>query len=99
MLDFKLKDLVSKTIVHAMTNTKPLIHCVRKRQLGFLGHILRLPDFLRKNQLEDILSTSHDKRRPGRPRTSYFAYIHHMLIYDENEMEAEEIFTLAKDRC
>ena len=42
MLDIKLKDRVSNTIIHAMNNTKPLVHCVRKCQLGFLGHILEL---------------------------------------------------------
>ena len=44
MLYIKRKDRVSNTIIHAMTNTKPLVHCVRKRQLGFLGHIFRLPE-------------------------------------------------------
>ena len=51
MLDIKWKDHVSNTIIHAMTSTKPLVHCLRKRQLGFLGHIFRLP--------EDMLSTYH----------------------------------------
>ena len=44
MLDVKRKDRVSNTIIYTMTNTEPLVHCVRKRQLGFLGHILRLPE-------------------------------------------------------
>ena len=44
MLDIMREDRISSTIIHTMTNTKPLVHCVRKYQLGFLGHILRLPE-------------------------------------------------------
>ena len=29
--------------IYSMTNPKPPVYYVRKRQLGFLGHILRLP--------------------------------------------------------
>ena len=41
----------------------------------------------------------HGKRRSGRPRTSYLAYIQRLLGHDENEMPAEETVTLTKDRC
>ena len=54
-LDVKWKDHVSNTIIYTMTNTEPLVHCLRKSQLGFLGHILWLPDL--KNLPGDMLST------------------------------------------
>ena len=44
MLNIKRKDHVPNTMIYSMTNTEPLIHHVRNRQLRFLGHILRLPE-------------------------------------------------------
>ena len=42
MLIIKHIDLVLNTTVYSKTNTVPLIHLVRHRQLKFLGHILRM---------------------------------------------------------
>ena len=42
MLNIKRIDHVLNTTVYSMTNTVPLIHLVRHRQLKFLGHILRM---------------------------------------------------------
>ena len=67
MLDIKRKD-------RNMTNIEPLVHCVRKRQLGFLGHILQLPEEEPARRYA-LYIPSHGKRRPGRPHTSYLAYI------------------------
>ena len=44
MLNIMRKDHASNTIIHAITNIKHLVHCVRKRQVGFLCHILRFPE-------------------------------------------------------
>ena len=44
MLNIKRRDHVSNSIIYSMTDTQPLVHCVRKRQLSFLGHVLRLPE-------------------------------------------------------
>ena len=44
MLNIKRRDHVSTSIIYSMTDTQPLVHCVRKRQLSFLGHVLRLPE-------------------------------------------------------
>ena len=98
MLDITQKDKVSNTIIHAITNTKPLVHCTRKCQLRFLGHILQLPEeeFAWRYVL---YIPSHSKGKPWHPWTSYLAYIKHVLGYDESEMAAEEIVTLAKDQC
>ena len=41
----------------------------------------------------------HGKRRPGRPRTSYQSYIKRLLGNDEEDMSADQIATLAQDRC
>ena len=97
MLNIKRRDCVSNAIIYDMTNTEPLIHCVRNRQLRFLGHILRLPDEEPVRKYALYIPT-HGKRGQGRPRTSYFKYIQHILGYDE-DITAEQIATLAEDRC
>ena len=42
MLNIKCIDHVLNTTVFSMTNSEPLIHLVRHRQLKFIGHILRM---------------------------------------------------------
>ena len=42
MLNIKRIDHVLNTTVYSISNTVPLIHLVRHRQLKFLGHILRM---------------------------------------------------------
>ena len=98
MLDIKRKDCISNTILYSTTNTEPLIHHVRHRQLSFLGHILRLPEEEPVRRYA-LYIPPHGKRRPGRPRTSYLAYIQRVLGYDKGMIQAEQIATLAKDRC
>ena len=56
MLNIKRIDHVLNTTVYSMTNTVPLIHLVRHRQLKFLGHILS-SECQRKSLLEDMLCT------------------------------------------
>ena len=97
MAGVKRRDHVTNSSIHSMTNTEPLIYSVRKRQLGFLGHILRLPDEEPARRYA-LYIPPHGKRRPGRPRTSYISYINHVLGYDEHEMSADQIATIAQDR-
>ena len=80
MLNIKRRDHVSNTIIYSMTDTQPLVHCVRKRQLSFLGHVLRLPEEEPVRRCV-LYIPPHDKRRPGRPRTctSYQSYIKSLL--------------------
>ena len=85
MLDVKRKDRVSNTIIYTMTNTEPLVHCVTKRRLVSLGHVLRLPEEETARRYAPYIP-SHGKRIPERPRTSYLAYIQCVIVYDENEM-------------
>ena len=98
MLNIKRRDHVSNTIIYSMTDTQPLVHCVKKWQLSFLGHVLRLSEEepVRRYYL---YIPPHGKRRPGRPRTSYQSYIKRLLRYDEDDMSADQIATLAQDRC
>ena len=70
---------------------------VRKRQLRFLGHILRLPEE-EPASIYALYIPSHGNRRPGRPRTSNLTYIQRLLGYEEGSIQADQIATLAKDR-
>ena len=98
MLGIRRRDCISNSSIYSMTDTEPLVYCVRKRQLSFLGHILRLPV---DEPVRDyaLYIPSLGKRRPGRPRTSYVSYINHVLGYDKHEMSADQIATIAQDRC
>ena len=77
MLNIKQKEHVSNNNIHGMTNTKPLVYCVRKYQLGFLRHMLKLPDEEEPTRRYALYIPSHSKRKPGCPRTSYLAYMQH----------------------
>ena len=83
-----------------MTNTEPLVYYVRKRQLGFLGHILHLPEEEpARARRYAFYVPPHGRRKPGRPCTSNITYIQRVLGYNEVEMSADEIATLAENRC
>ena len=81
-----------------MTNTVPLIHLVRHRQLKFLGHILRMSKEEPARRYALYIPTI-GKRRPGRPRTSYLNYVQRLLGDNEGAMQEQQIATFADDRC
>ena len=99
MLGIRKRDHVTNYSIYSMTNSEPLVYCVRKRQLRFLGHILRLPEEEPARSYA-LYFPPHGKRRPacGRPRTSYISYINQVLGYDKHEMSADQIATIAQDR-
>ena len=84
--------------IYSMINTEPLVYYVRKCQLSFLGHVLRLPEEEPARRYAFYVPP-HGKRKPGRPRTLYVTYIQRVLRYHEVDISADEIATLAKDRC
>ena len=98
MLGIKWQDCISNSAIYSMTITEPLGHYVRKCQLGFLGHILRLPEKEPARRYAFYVPP-HGKRKPGRPRTSHITYIQQLLGYHEVDISADEIATLAEDWC
>ena len=98
MLGVKRQDCISNIAFYSMTNTEPLVYYARKCQLGFLGHILRLPEEESARRYAFYVPP-HGKRKPGRPRTSSITYIQRLLGYHEVDISADEIVTLAEDRC
>ena len=71
------------------------MYYVEKRQQGFLGHILRLPEEEPARKYAFYVPP-HGKRKPSRPRTSYITYIQRVLGYHEVEISADEIATFSK---
>ena len=98
MLNIKRIDHVLNTTVYSMTNTVPLIHLVRHRQLKFLGHILWMSKEEPARSYALYIPTI-GKRRPGRPRTSYLNYVQRLLGDNEGAMQEQQIAAFADDRC
>ena len=98
MLNIKRIDHVLNTTVYSMTNTVPLIHLVRHRQLKFLGHILRMSKEEPARRYALYIPTI-GKRRHGRPRTSYLNYVQRLLGDNEGAMQEQQIAAFADDRC
>ena len=90
MLNIKRFDHVLNTTVYSMTNTVPLIHLFRHRQLKFLGHILRMSKEEPARRYTLYIPTI-GKRRPGRPRTSYLNYVQRLLGDNEGAMQEQQI--------
>ena len=97
MLNIKRIDHVLNTTIYSMTNTVPLIHLVRHRQLKFLGHILRMSKEEPARRYALYIPTI-GKRRPGRPRTSYLNYVQRLLGDNEGAMQKQQIAAFADDR-
>ena len=97
MLNIKRIDHVPNTSIYSMTDTSPLIHQVRHRQLKFLGHILRMPKEEPARRYALYVPTI-GKRKPGRPRTSYLTYVQCLLGDSEGMMHEEQIAAIANDR-
>ena len=92
MLNIKRIDHVLNTTVYSMTNTVPLIHLVRHRQLKFLVHILLMSNEEPARRYALYVPTI-GKRRSDRPRTSYLTYVYSWL-----GIMREQCKTLADDR-
>ena len=97
MLNIKRIDHVLNATVYSMTNTVPLIHLVRHRQLKFLGHVLRMSKEEPARRYALYIPTI-GKRRPGRPRTSYLNYVQRLLGDNEGAMQEQQIAAFADDR-
>ena len=97
ILKIKRKDHVPNTMIYSMTNTEPLIHHVRNRQLRFLGHTLRLPEEESASRCA-LYFPPHGNRRPGRSRTSYLAYIQWLLGNEEGSIYTSRSDSHARQR-
>ena len=99
MLGIKLQDCISNNANYSMTNTESLVHCVRERQLGFLGRILRLPEGEPAGRctfyVHLIARGGRDVHAPCTSHASSSCLDIVKLIY----MSVDEMATLVEDRC
>ena len=77
----------------------PLINTVYKRQLGWLGHVLRR-DAQEPTTILALYEPSirHGTVKRGRPKLSYSAQIASLLTSKTNKLTVDEIKNLAQDR-
>ncbi|XP_019644939.1 PREDICTED: uncharacterized protein LOC109485715 [Branchiostoma belcheri] len=97
MLNIKRRDRVTNDSIYNLTQTSPLIQHVRRRQLNFLGHILRMPED-EPVRLYALYVPSHGRRRRGRQPTSYFKYVQRLLGDEHNQLTEKQIANLASDK-
>ena len=98
MLEIKRQNCISNNAIYSMTDTEPLVYYVKKRRLGFVEHNLRLPEEEPATWYAFYVPP-HGKWTPGRPHTSYITYLQRLLGYHDVDISADEIATLAVDRC
>ena len=100
MLNIKRIDHVLNTTVYSMTNTVPLIHLVRHRQLKFLGHILRMFKGRACQKIRSVHSYHWQKETWS---TTYFI-VHTLIMYKDclgimkEQMQEQQIAAFADDR-
>ena len=95
-LNIKRIDHVLNPTVYSMTNTVPLIHLARHRQLKFLGHILRMS----KEEPAKICSVhSYHWQKETRSTTFFILnYVQRLLGDNEGAMQEQQIAAFADDR-
>ena len=97
--DINQYDFISNIAIYSMTNTKPLVYHARKRQLGFLGNIRRLPEVEPARRYALIVCTT-SRQKESRSSTHLLHHIHPMGVrIHEVEISADEKATLVEDRC
>ncbi len=100
MLNIRRTDHVTLAEIYKQTNRSPLINKIRMRQLGWLGHTMRLA----KDEPTKMLalyepSSNHGKHKRGAKQLSYIKQISQILGGDSKfEMTPNEIESLAKNR-
>jgi hypothetical protein len=85
--------------LYAFTEQQETSKEIRRRQLKFIGHILRMPTNEPANTYALYKSEIKTSNRKGRPRYSYLDQISTALTGDQKiKMDAKEIAELAMDK-
>ena len=96
MLGVKRLDFKQNEDLLRQVKQKPLILEIHRRQLKFLGRILRKPTDEPVNKYA-FYQPRHGKRKPARPQTMFHQYTA-KVINREHPPLPEEIRRLAQDR-
>ena len=91
--------LTNEEVLRKAKTERSLIKTIRKRQLQFLGHIMR------KERLENLMLTGYTdgKRDKGRQRQTYLGSLSRWLeervpVRKKREVNEKELLTTSKDR-
>ena len=97
MLNIRRIDRVPNATIYSLTESAPLIERVRRRQLRFLGHVLRFPE---NEPVRDFVMyvPTHRRKKPGRQRTLFTNYIHCLLGNLDNLLNDNQLLEIAEDR-
>jgi hypothetical protein len=98
ILGIRRIDRVTNEEVYSRTQQSALINTVRQRQLGYLGHVLRIADKeepAKKFALYEP-KENHGSRKRGPPKLRFRPYIASLMPYEEPT--TEQIVALAQNR-
>ena len=96
ILGIRRLDRVPNDDILALVGRHPLINTVHRRQLGWLGHILRRDD-REPGYIFALYTPEHGKTGRGRPPTTYLKQTASLLTSDPKGMTADQIALLAKN--
>ena len=97
MLHIKRTDRVPNTELYRMVRSGPLASTVLRRQLTFLGHLLRM-DSSQPAHIYALYCPPHGRRRPGSQHINYLRYIQECLGDYLGMITPSQICKLAMDR-
>ena len=101
MLHINKKDHIKNSDLYERTNTEKLYKTIIKRQLEFIGHILRLPKdepsrlyalYEPTDRLEDA------KTKRGKTKTTYATYITHIMFHKSVSSQTAKLEANAANR-
>ena len=98
MLHIKRTDRVPNTELYRMVRSGPLASTVLRRQLTFLGHLLRT-DSSEPAHIYALYCPPHGSRRPGSQHINYLRYIQECLGDYLGMLTPSHICKLAMDRA
>ena len=97
MLGIKLVDHVSIETILKRVQMPPLINIVRKRQLGWLGHTLRLDD-QEPSKIFALYEPKHGHFKQGPRPLSYRSQIASLISNASDCVTAEHLIEIAQDK-
>lgn len=98
LLGISRLDRVPNEDILATVGRRPLINSVRRRQLGWLGHVLRR-DEREPAKIFALYTPEHGKAKQGQPPNSYLKQAATLLFGDSKEITPKNIIELANNKA
>ena len=97
LLGISRLDRVPNEDILATVGRRPLINSVRRRQLGWLGHVLRR-DEREPARIFALYTPEHGKAKQGKPPNIYLKQIASLLFEDTKDVTTSNIIELANNK-